>query len=53
MASPQCPAGLGSAEAKRRLAQHGPNELGDRERRGLLRTLRGIAGEPMFLLLLV
>lgn len=47
------PAGLGRDEARRRLAEHGPNELGDRERHGLLTTLKGIATEPMFLLLLV
>jgi Ca2+-transporting ATPase len=46
-------AGLGHAEARRRLAEHGPNELEDRERHNLLTTLRGIATEPMFLLLLV
>lgn len=44
--------GLSSAEAGARLLQHGPNALGQRERRGLLRLLAGIATEPMFLLLL-
>jgi P-type Ca2+ transporter type 2C len=44
--------GLGEEEAARRLAVHGPNEIEDRERHGLLRTLRGVATEPMFLLLL-
>ena len=53
MANAGRPAGLGSDEAKRRLALHGPNELGDREHQGWVRTLRGIATEPMFLLLLV
>ena len=51
--SPASWPGLDSAEAARRLARHGPNELEDREHRGLGRTLRGIATEPMFLLLLV
>ncbi len=46
-------AGLSDAEAGRRLAIHGPNEIRDRERRGLLATLRGVLTEPMFLLLLV
>ena len=46
-------AGLGSEEARRRLAEHGPNEISDQESHGLLSTLRGIATEPMFLLLLV
>ena len=50
---PDLPRGLDDAEAARRLAQLGPNEIRDRERRGLLRTLRGIATEPMFGLLLV
>jgi Ca2+-transporting ATPase len=45
--------GLSEAEAKRRLAQHGPNEVRDRERRGMLGTVRGVLAEPMFLLLLV
>lgn len=45
--------GLSDEEARRRLQQHGPNEIGDRERSGLLDTLRGVATEPMFLLLLV
>ena len=47
------PEGLGVEEAARRLATHGPNEIEDRERHGLLSTLRGVATEPMFLLLLV
>jgi Ca2+-transporting ATPase len=44
--------GLTAQEARRRLEEHGPNEIADRERRGLLRTLKGVATEPMFLLLL-
>lgn len=50
---PAAPTGLSGAEAARRLQQHGPNELQDRERRGLGRTLAGVFTEPMFLLLLV
>ncbi len=46
------PTGLSTDEARRRLALHGPNEIADRERRGWVATLRGIATEPMFLLLL-
>ncbi|MGM9488173.1 cation-translocating P-type ATPase [Ideonella sp. YS5] len=45
--------GLSEEEAGRRLSAHGPNEIEDRERHGLLATLRGVATEPMFLLLLV
>ena len=44
--------GLSEDEALRRLSTHGPNEIEDRERHGLLSTLRGVATEPMFLLLL-
>jgi P-type Ca2+ transporter type 2C len=47
------PEGLSEEEAARRLSMHGPNEIEDRERHGLLSTLRGVATEPMFLLLLV
>ena len=52
MASPTTLIGLASQEAGHRLAQHGPNELEDREKQGLARTLAGVATEPMFLLLL-
>jgi len=45
-------AGLSEAEAAQRLAAHGPNEVRDRERRGLAATLKGVLTEPMFLLLL-
>ncbi|MEO6744801.1 MAG: HAD-IC family P-type ATPase [Caldimonas sp.] len=45
--------GLSDEEAARRLSSHGPNEIEDRERHGLLRTLRGVGSEPMFLLLLM
>ena len=51
--SPAGPIGLTSEEARRRLAIHGPNEIRDRERRGLGRILAGIATEPMFGLLLL
>ncbi|MCR5867959.1 cation-translocating P-type ATPase [Aquincola sp. J276] len=44
--------GLSEDEAARRLAVHGANELQDRERHGLPATLRSVATEPMFLLLL-
>lgn len=37
---PQGFKGLSEAEAERRLAQHGPNEVRDRERRGMLGTVR-------------
>jgi Ca2+-transporting ATPase len=47
------PQGLSEEEADRRLATQGPNEIGDRERHGLLSTLRGVATEPMFLMLLL
>jgi Ca2+-transporting ATPase len=45
--------GLSSTEAARRLARDGPNELADRERTGLAGTLRAVATEPMFALLVV
>ncbi|TXH50181.1 MAG: cation-translocating P-type ATPase [Burkholderiaceae bacterium] len=45
--------GLAEDEARQRLARQGPNEIDDRERQGWLDTLRGIASEPMFLLLLM
>lgn len=45
--------GLTADEAGRRLAASGPNAIEDRERTGLAALLRGIATEPMFLLLLV
>ena len=43
--------GLTEAEARRRLAQDGPNELPVSRPRGVLRLLREIISEPMFLLL--
>ena len=53
MKQPAVLEGLSDEEAGRRLSTHGPNEIQDRERHGLLSTLRGVATEPMFLLLLV
>ncbi len=47
------PWGLGSVEAQARQLRYGRNDIGDREQRGLWRTLRSVAQEPMFLLLLV
>ena len=46
------PAGLSSAQARERLAQAGPNDIESREERGWEATLRGIAREPMFALLI-
>jgi Ca2+-transporting ATPase len=45
--------GLSDAEARRRQAEFGFNDLEDREQRGFWRTLRSVATEPMFALLLV
>lgn len=45
--------GLEGAEAARRLAQHGPNALPQAPRRGPLRILGSVLGEPMFLLLVL
>ncbi|KQW37759.1 cation-translocating P-type ATPase [Rhizobacter sp. Root404] len=53
MSQAELPQGLSDDEAGRRLSTHGPNEIEDRERHGLASTLRGVATEPMFLLLLV
>ena len=50
--TPILPTGLATPEARRLLALHGPNEIADRESSGLRDTLKGIAREPMFLLLL-
>jgi len=44
--------GLSSAEATRRLAADGPNELGDAHRRALGATVVEVVREPMFLLLI-
>jgi len=43
--------GLSSVEAQARLARDGANELPVTQRKGLLRLIRDIATEPMFLLL--
>ena len=43
--------GLSNAEAARRLAEQGPNELPASQRRGAIDLLRDIVSEPMFLLL--
>ena len=45
------PVGLSDAEAGRRLAQEGPNELASGKSRGFLRIALEVAREPMFLLL--
>jgi P-type Ca2+ transporter type 2C len=45
--------GLDPAAVEAARAQHGRNELASPDRRGILRTLREILSEPMFLLLLV
>ena len=46
------PTGLSQAEAARRLAADGPNELGMDQKRTLAALLLEVASEPMFLLLL-
>ena len=46
-------AGLSEAQARERLARFGPNTLEGHEKQGLLQTLRSVATEPMFLLLLL
>jgi Ca2+-transporting ATPase len=43
--------GLTDADARRRLNEHGPNELPVSKPRGVLRLLREVVTEPMFLLL--
>ncbi|WP_165456600.1 HAD-IC family P-type ATPase [Aquabacterium lacunae] len=52
MSTPDAPADLSPQEALQRLRAHGPNQLDDAERRGLLSTLRHIGSEPMFMLML-
>ncbi len=44
--------GLTSSEAKQRLVSNGFNELSKPPRRGVLRVLKGVLAEPMFLLLM-
>jgi Ca2+-transporting ATPase len=46
-------AGLSSQAARERLARWGPNDIEASEQRGWLATARGIAREPMFVLLIV
>jgi len=43
--------GLDETEAARRLSEEGPNELPTSKPRGILRLLRDVISEPMFLLL--
>ena len=50
-AEPATHTGLSQAEAHRRLRQDGPNELPQREGRGLLHTAIEVLREPMILLL--
>ena len=45
------PRGLSAEEARERLRRHGPNDIQASERRGWWGTLRGVASEPMFVLL--
>ncbi len=45
--------GLSSEEARRRLQQHGPNELPRPPREGVARLIIGVLSEPMFLLLVI
>jgi P-type Ca2+ transporter type 2C len=49
--SPAVAAGLSDAEARRRLAKDGPNELPVSKPRSVLRLAHEVASEPMFLLL--
>jgi len=46
-------AGLSSAEARRRRAEFGPNQIESHDSHTLLQTLRSVASEPMFDLLLL
>ncbi|HEV6968005.1 HAD-IC family P-type ATPase [Roseateles sp.] len=52
MTDANLPSGLTTEQARQRLAACGPNELRGREDAGLAALLRGLFGEPMFLLLL-
>lgn len=47
------PTGLSTREARQRQIRYGPNDIESKQRHGLLCTLRSVATEPMFLLLLV
>ncbi len=51
MPAPVPDGGLSESEARRRLAEDGPNELPVSRPRGMLRLLRDVVTEPMFLLL--
>ncbi|MEN9420184.1 MAG: hypothetical protein RI988_3805 [Pseudomonadota bacterium] len=53
MPEPPSRTGLTHEQAQQLLARHGPNEIRDRERRGLAATLADVVREPMFGLLLV
>jgi Ca2+-transporting ATPase len=53
MNTPDPLTGLTTDEARAALARFGANEIGDVERHGVLTTLRGVATEPMFLMLIV
>ncbi|HEX7639507.1 MAG TPA: cation-transporting P-type ATPase, partial [Burkholderiaceae bacterium] len=46
-------AGLSAAEARRRQAEVGRNEIESRDSHSVLQTLRSVASEPMFDLLLL
>lgn len=50
--NPRAEIGLSGIEAARLLEQFGPNELPSPERRSILRIMLGVAGQPMFALLL-
>lgn len=50
--TPAVAAGLSDAEARLRLAKNGPNELPVSKPRSVLRLVREVGSEPMFLLLL-
>jgi magnesium-transporting ATPase (P-type) len=50
--SPTAPRGLSAAEAARRLARVGPNEVASGRRLWVLRTLLGLVGSPLVLILL-
>ena len=49
--TPDVAGGLSDAEARQRLSKDGPNELPVSKPRGVLRLVREVASEPMFLLL--
>jgi Ca2+-transporting ATPase len=53
MAQPPRLRGLSTSEARQRQVRYGRNDIENKERNGLPDTLRSVATEPMFLLLLV